>query len=747
MTSGHHLDLDIKDFLECTPDDIIGRLLEPTQQSHTWRYEIEHLQKELLCRDGRIIFEYGIPGVPKVVDVILLIKDNIFVLEYKHGANSFNRHDIIQVLGYAIRLRNLHSESQSKKIIPILIATKSTKSENLPIDIKEIYFEDNISDVCKIMPSDLSKVLDIFISNVDQQTNVVWQESWSKGVFQTSPNIIEAVQNCWEGLDVVGMTSNDQNKESLVEHLLAEKIIDEIIEKSKLEKRKSLVFVTGVPGAGKTLIGLNTSVKHQKEGASLLSGNDPLVRVFSAILKKHFNALRKAGDIHNDIIDLLDNGSIPKKEKDRLMNEIAVEAIIRSVYGYKNEIIERLDYTDPSYPVKDGCKKSTQHVIIYDEAQRAWSLSRMKTGGRVTHEWQKDDRWNFSEPSLLLWDIDKLEWGVFICLVGGGQEINDGESGINEWLRTLAEDYDKFDIDSWKIYMADELKSKEYLINDKDGHDLNYYLKELDKVKSSKRLTIERNPGLHLRTTQRSPLASSLASFVNDLVEGRATRDDYEKLESRYTIYLTRNLDLMRRKMRESQEQYIRCNMNGGNVRVGLLMSSNAERLRPLGLEMKNVGNFISGVANWFLDNKEENVDSSDFLEVALTEFLVQGLEVDIAGVVWDADFRYDENNKSWRYFNFNKYKWSEIQKKGPASLRKSLEVYTVAKQKRDAENLRIELKQRYMQNAYRVLLTRGRLEMFICVPEGDPKDKTRAKENYDSTYNYLKRLGFRVLD
>lgn len=85
--------------------------------------------------------------------------------------------------------------------------------------------------------------------------------------------------------------------------------------------------------------------------------------------------------------------------------------------------------------------------------------------------------------------------------------------------------------------------------------------------------------------------------------------------------------------------------------------------------------------------------------------------------------------------------------KKGPVSLRKSLEIYTVAKQKRDAENLKIELKQRYMQNAYRVLLTRGRLEMFICVPEGDPKDKTRAKENYDSTYNYLKRLGFRALD
>lgn len=187
--------------------------------------------------------------------------------------------------------------------------------------------------------------------------------------------------------------------------------------------------------------------------------------------------------------------------------------------------------------------------------------------------------------------------------------------------------------------------------------------------------------------------------------------------------------------------------MNGGNVRAGLLMSSYAERLRPLGLEMKNVGNFISGVANWFLDNKDENVDSSDFLEVALTEFLVQGLEVDIAGVVWDADFRYDDNDKSWRYFNFNKYKWSEIRKKGPVSPRKSVEAYTAAKQKRDAENLKIELKQRYMQNAYRVLLTRGRLEMFICVPEGSPNDKTRARENYDSTYNYLHSLGFRVLE
>ena len=109
---------------------------------------------------------------------------------------------------------------------------------------------------------------------------------------------------------------------------------------------------------------------------------------------------------------------------------------------------------------------------------------------------------------------------------------------------------------------------------------------------------------------------------------------------------------------------------------------------------------------------------SSDFLEIALNEFFVQGLELDFAAVMWDADLRYNEQNNEWNYYDFNDRFWSAVDKKEQ------------------------ELKRSYMKNAYRVLLTRARIGMVIFVPEGSLLDKTRAPEFYDSTYNYLKSIG-----
>ncbi len=370
----------------------------------------------------------------------------------------------------------------------------------------------------------------------------------------------------------------------------------------------------------------------------------------------------------------------------------------------------------------------------------------MRTPGRVKKEWQTSD-WTFSEPSLLLWDLDQLNWGVCICLVGGGQEINEGESGINEWLRTIVEDTDKVNLHNWDIYMADNLNSNEYQLLDSHNHTIADYIAKIESYNPD---FINYNSTLHLTVCQRSPLSAGLSKFINRLVDGIANKEDYDAIKDGYPINITRDVDTARKYLRKRQRELMPLVINEDKntataedkfIRTGILMSSNGARLRPLGFEIKKVQEYNHKTPGWFLDFKEENIDSSDFLEVALSEFFVQGLEIDLACVLWDADFRFDLTNNAWRFYKFNKKAWSEKVKKPETG--RTLE--SIQKKKKD--NINIVINQAYMRNAYRVLLTRARLGLVICVPTGTREDSTRLPEYYDDTYKYLISLGFNDLD
>lgn len=273
------------------------------------------------------------------------------------------------------------------------------------------------------------------------------------------------------------------------------------------------------------------------------------------------------------------------------------------------------------YKIREGAKKCSQHVVIYDEAQRAWSVSKMRHPGRTKKDWQNSD-WSFSEPALLLWDMDQLDWGVFICLVGGGQEINEGESGINEWLRTLLEDHDKVNFENWDVYMAPDLNGKEYQLTDENNKSISDYIVSL---RNSHPELIREDKTLHLTECQRSPLSAGLSSFVNKLVEGDAVKEDYDMIKEGYPIYLTRDINTAKAFLRRRQEELTplsfvaNSNVDKDTIRTGILMSSTGVRLRPLGFDMKKVADYQHKTPAWFLDSKEENIDSSDFLEVALT--------------------------------------------------------------------------------------------------------------------------------
>lgn len=701
----------IPSFLALGEDSFIYRLAKEHHARHAelasgqdraWKKEYSDLKTVLQGKDGRVIFEYSIPGLPRVIDVVLLFKGIIFVIEYKVGESNYSDADKKQVNGYALRLKYFHSLSNDNWIIPILVATEA-EDTSLSFSYSQ---DDMVFDTICCNSSQLASVVIQIEQMLPSYDNSAWEDQRENGIYKQSPTIIAAARNVWRLNNVRGFTlgESDERCRLSAENYIVNTVVEETKKRPESE-RKSICFVTGVPGAGKTLVGLNLSVTLQSEVASMLSGNDPLVEVLTTALRR----------------DL-------EKHKNELTHErdsISVESIIRKAYGYKKEIFElRLNYQTGTGKVslRPGADRGSQHVIIFDEAQRAWNKAKMIKPGQTGKKYWQEPQFPFSEPGLLLWDMNQRDWGVFVCLVGGGQEINAGEAGICEWLRALNNNPE---LSGWHVYIADELTGEEYNRPDEDGHSITYYL---DRLKA-KNLLIK-DSSLHLATSQRSNRSDKVASFVQALLDCDTlrARSLYENIKETYPIYLTRDLEMAKKKIKERKKQLD--NRAGvdpekeDEIRIGMLMSSKAARMRPMGYEIKKVSNYLKKVPNWFLDPSDV-VDSSDYLEVALNEFCVQGLELDLAVVMWDADFRYNPDKNDWDYYNFNGRYWSPIDKDEEAQ----------------------EVKRFYLKNAYRVLLTRSRAGMVIYIPEGSGFDengllidKTRNPLFYEATYEYLNR-------
>lgn len=688
---------------------------EAGTQHDAWKIEYDHLQELLLKLEkkyGRVIFEYRISGFKKVIDVALLYSGKIYVLEYKCGAHEYSAADIKQTNGYALRLKYFHSKSNDNWIIPILVATNAPR-EDLCIEKME---EDN---VCKPILCNSENLLDA-IEAVDRELpydgDNDWENEWEKGIYKASPTIIEAARDVWKKNNVSGFQSDGEDSNGTIQRLQAEDyIVNTVVPETKKRNGKSICFVTGVPGAGKTLVGLNISVALNKEGASLLSGNGPLVSVLSTALKR----------------DLKANEKNLYCEK----NEISVESIIRGAYEYKKEIFDRrLEFhkTDGTVTKKADSEHSTQHVIIFDEAQRAWTQAKLIKPGQAGKKYWQEKNFPFSEPALLLWDMNNIpDWGVFVCLVGGGQEIHDGEAGICEWLSALK---NREEFKDWHIYIADAFQGEEYDSKDGSGETVMSYRESF-----ALQNRLHTSDSLHLTECQRSIRSSKVSDLINSILncEREKAQRLFQEVKDKFHIHVTRDVDKAKQKLREKKAELDI--YDDRDCRIGMLMSSSAARLRPLGYPM----GIKAKVDHWFLDD-EDNVNSSNFLEVALDEFSVQGLELDMTAVMWDADMRYNKNSNSWSFHNFNNGKdWSEIvDDPGPKTKKES--DAKLAERKR--KNRLRQINRSYMLNAYRVLLTRGRTDMVIVVPKGDNSDPSRKEAYYDGTYEYLKSIGIQEL-
>ncbi len=677
-------------------DKYHGEIIDTTKEA--WKSEITLLKNVLAPwsnEKAQVVFEYNIPRLGKRIDVVLLLRGLIFCLEFKVGKKTALQADIEQVMDYALDLKNFHLFSHDKKIIPILIPTRH---QSPLTEITLSVYNDGIYNPLIIGEESLQELIEKVLEHAGVSAQSENVENWLISPYSPTPTIIEAARTLYENHSVEDITRHEADKVSTdqtIDYIL------NVIENSKNKREKSICFLTGVPGAGKTLVGLDIAVKQtykngvkdKENGAVYLSGNGPLVAVLKeALARDNWRKCNERGE---------------KKKKDDSRREVS--DFIQIIHRYRDNMLEKI-----KNPVEDGKVEidpqkavkldeetgygEVEHVAIFDEAQRSWTQKRiaeyLRKGGTYGNK-LKVPNFPMSEAEFLIWSLDQREdWSVIICLVGGGQEINTGEAGISEWIDALNNKFTH-----WKVYISNKLTEPEYA----EG-------KIMEKLENHPNVCF--SDKLHLAVNLRSFRAETLSNFIHSLLSFNANAAElYKEIKkNNYPILLTRDINKAR--------QWIRGRARG-NEHTGILVTKAAARYKPLAINV--LAQKDDSAVSWFLEDKTD-VHSSNYLEDAATEIQVQGLELDYACVLWDADMRCKKG--AWTYYKFNgKDRWNP---------------------ENNDDN------KKYMLNAYRVLLTRARQGLVICVPEGNsnkmpegfPEDPTRLPEFYNGTYEYLKSLG-----
>lgn len=644
----------IAGFLIDNSASIIGQLVRHSfevnkVQSDAWEKQIAELQKRLdeCGMEGDIIFEYDIVRLGKRIDVILLIRNMVFSLEFKNGKNVFTAQDAQQAEDYAIDIKNFHKESENLYVCPILVATDAKpypkKQSWGKYPDKQIHLQrENIE---TLIPKVFS------ISKMYGDDGKIDFEKWINSKYYPTPTIIAAAVEAYSSHNLSQIAQSEAGQQNIN---VCEARINEVITYAQENKQKCICFVTGVPGAGKTLVGLDVVAKNLDRDAGnlsvYLSGNGPLVEVLREALKR----------------------SVKLKKQFNRETEAAINALIQSSYAFKRDNVLHKQPT-------------AENILIFDEAQRVWDQNKMS---------RKHDNpaMAVSEPHLLFNIMDRhKDWAVIICLAGLGQDIHDGEVGINEWFRCGIEDFT-----DWKMFYSPEIFGQ---VEDKN----------IDREMIENCIRCKPIADLHLKTSIRSFRADNQCQFVDYLLDNnpQMTCEIYNQIKEKYPVYVTRDY--------KEAKKWVRAQVRGSQ-RCGVLACSSAQRLKPEGIYVPT----DIDVKNWFLAPSDD-LRSSNMLEVVASEFKVQGLEIDWAIVCWDADLRRNKNRNDWDHYTFRGTKWNR---------RNSAE------------------QKRYLVNSYRVLLTRARQGMVIFVPKGvDPEeDPSRDFDYYNEIYLYLRACGIKEL-
>jgi hypothetical protein len=627
------------------------------RQTKAWQREIEMLRTtaaSLVAEDDArarwtLLLEYPIPRRDRRIDAVLIGGGVIFCIEFKTEDKRHSRQTDQQAEDYALDLRDFHEQSRGRCIVPFAVAAKAPSETRVA---KPESWADTVRPVWRANPSDLASLLSAaFLAESSPTDLVIDGATWDLSAYRPVPTIVEAAEALFAGHNVREIAHSHAGAINLT---LTSDQLAAIVARAQLDHVKVACFVTGVPGAGKTLAGLNVvhnpALRQEGRPAPVfLSGNGPLVKVVSAAITR--DSKRRAQ---------LDDA------------ERTVSTFIQNVHSFVREATEKPNQAPP------------ERVVVFDEAQRAWDAdqNKKKTGQEI------------SEPETMLSIMDRhQDWAVLIALVGGGQEIHDGEAGLAEWGRTLR---DKFP--HWIVAASPQSLAGDTSVS---GH-------RLFEDGCNGTLSIQPKPALHLDVCLRSYRAKAVSSWVEAALNGEHAKAASIMAELReFPIALTRSLETARAWLRGHTRGLRRC---------GLVASSGAIRLRPHGLELSS--GFRQGnrdiYVHWFLDYPPD-VRSSNQLEVAASEFECQGLELDWVGLCWGGDFTFDDPAGGWSFRSFKGSRWGAVGE---------------------------EIDRRYLLNKYRVLLTRAREGLVIWVPPGDSSDLTRPASWFDATADHLVRCG-----
>ena len=605
----------IAGFLADDADRIIGVMAAalPFQlddkQRGAWESEIEILQRELrrfgpaAAAADRIFLEFSIPRMGKRADAILVCGGVVFVIEFKVGKAAHQRPDMDQCVDYALDLKNFHEGSHAAHIVPVLVATGAAAAVapagGMPPAAPAA---DGVFDIVLCGAAGLGKAVAAVLEGPYSAGRPgIDGAAWEDTAYKPTPTIIEAARALYANHSVDEITHHEGGAKNLAETSAA---VLAIIDRSKRLRRKSICFVTGVPGAGKTLAGLNIANARQDadrgEHAVFLSGNGPLVSVLQEALARDRVADRARPPI-----------GIGKARRE-------AATFIQNIHHFRDEYI------------KSGSAPH-ERVAIFDEAQRAWDRPHLSSWLARKKDVKGFDK---SEPEFLIGVMDRHDgWASIVCLVGGGQEINTGEAGMPEWFRAVRDRYPE-----WDVYVSGEITDAEYA----PGGGM---AEMLGAVRAAS------VPDLHLSTSVRSFRSEHVSKFVKALldIDVDAAVDLRSRLD-RYPIVLTRDFGLAKQWLRDRAR---------GSERFGIVAAAKSYRLQPHGIYVE----LTVDATKWFLKGRDDP-RSSYSLEYAATEFDVQGLELDWACVAWDANLRRGgEGRDGWRHWEFKGAKWQHVRK------------------------------------------------------------------------------------
>jgi hypothetical protein len=576
------------------------------KQTSAWDAEFDtlsavcrHLTEQLPgSRSWSVLFEYEIPRRDRRPDVILLASDVIFVIEFKVGADTFAKSDEWQAFSYALDLRDFHAQSRGRAIVPMLVATSAASCDafpSTPVSLRGGSGGAGVFPTVEVNSKQLGEAILATYGSTERESGAaIDADAWEHSAYRPTPTIIEAAEQLFAGHGVANVSH------SFASNLSA--TTDEIVravQASRLETRRTICFVTGTPGAGKTLAGLNAvhDPALRKDGnpsTVFLSGNGPLVKIVKEALVRD---QQRAGK--------------PRDEASR---------VVRTFVGNVHQFLVH-------YGIENKSTPPHEHAIVFDEAQRAWDVRAVKKKHAIA----------LSEPNMLLEIMERAEgWCTVIALVGGGQEIHRGEAGLEEWGRALSGRTAK-----WHVIASPELLQGGKSVA---GH----RLFESDAPSS---VDLTESASLHLTVSVRSPRARLLSEWVDALLQNRLLASGESMTSSEFPIVSTRDLAVARRWLAARCDAQQRC---------GLLASSGALRLRADGLEVSS--GFRQGYpyTDWFLNGPDDS-RSSNQLEVAATEFECQGLELDWTCVCWGGDFVIDPAADIWSCRSFRGKKWQRV--------------------------------------------------------------------------------------